>query len=75
MSHRNFRKEDFIEVDGEYRVEYKLGNVGLGANMIVERINENGEYEVILAEIKRFKDSLYVCWSEPFDGRIIFEKC
>lgn len=74
MSHRNFKKEDFIEVDGEYRVEYKLGDVGLGANMIVERINEDGEYEVILAEIKRFKDSLYVSWSEPFDGRIIFEE-
>lgn len=75
MAHRNFTKEDFKKVsDNEYQVEFKVGEIGEGVYNVVERKTEKNEYEVILAQIKRFNDSIFISWSEPFDGRIIYEE-
>ncbi|WP_027381229.1 hypothetical protein [Chryseobacterium daeguense] len=75
MAHRLFRKTEFVQdSSGQYQVEFKKGNVGEGSDMVVERLTENGEYEVILAQIKRHEDSIFVSWSEPFDGRILFDQ-
>lgn len=76
MAHRNFRKEDFIkdEASNQYQVEFRKGNIGIGSDLIVERQNENGEYETLQAEIRRHDDSIFICWSEPFNGRVIFDE-
>jgi len=74
MSQKNFKKEDFINTDDQYQIEYKKEEIGEGSNLIVERIYEKGSYEVVQAEIKRLEESIFICWSEPFDGRIIFNQ-
>ncbi|MNU01037.1 hypothetical protein D3C72_2443170 [compost metagenome] len=49
--------------------------MGKGVDLIVERQDENGEYEVIQAEIKRSADEkVFVVWSEPFDGRVVSDE-
>jgi hypothetical protein len=76
MAHKNFRKEDFVkEVNSDlYQVEFRKGNIGEGANLVIERQIENGEYENLQAEIKRHNDRIFVCWSQPFNGRVIFDE-
>ncbi len=75
MAHKNFRKEDFIKDEGSdlYQVEFRKGNIGEGSNLIVERQQDEGEYENLQVQIKRHNDSIFICWSEPFNGRIIFD--
>ncbi|MDR2237705.1 MAG: glutathione synthase [Chryseobacterium sp.] len=73
MAHRNFKKEDFVKDQNEYQLVFTINEIGEGVNLIVERKNENGEYEVVQAQIKRLNESIFVCWSEPFDGRVIYE--
>lgn len=69
-----FRKEDFIREDERYMVEIDKG-VGKGVDLIVEREDENGEYEVIHAEIIRSPDErVFVTWSEPFNGRVVSDE-
>jgi hypothetical protein len=74
MAQKNFKKEDFVNTDDQYQIEYKKEEIGQGSDLTVERIDETGSYEVIQAEIKRFNDRIFICWSEPFDGRIIFNQ-
>jgi len=75
MAHKEFTQADFKQSEGGYfGVEYRKGDIGAGSNLIVERKMEDGEYEVLQAEIKRFDESIFICWSEPFDGRLIFEE-
>ncbi|MDR6403207.1 MULTISPECIES: glutathione synthase [Chryseobacterium] len=75
MAHKNFRKEDFVkDSSGQYQVEFRKGNIGEGSDLIVERKNEKEEYEILQAEIKRHDDRIFVCWSEPFDGRVLFDE-
>lgn len=76
MAHSNFRKEDFVkdEASNQYQVEFKKGNIGIGSDLIVERESGNGEYETLQAEIRRHDDSIFICWSEPFNGRVIFDE-
>ncbi len=75
MAQRNFRKEDFVKnTEEQYQIEYKMNDIGEGSNVTVEKKNQNGEFEVVQAEINRFEDSIFIRWSEPFDGRLIFEK-
>jgi hypothetical protein len=75
MAHQNFKKEDFVQdPSGDYRVEFSEGNIGEGSDLIVERKKEDGDYEVLSAEIKRHNKSIFICWSEPFDGRVIFDE-
>ncbi|KMQ68545.1 glutathione synthase [Chryseobacterium sp. FH2] len=74
MSSKDFKKEEFVRNnEGQYQLEFKTLEIGQGSNLTVERKNETGEYETIQAEIKRNNDSIFINWSEPFDGRIIFE--
>jgi len=76
MAHRNFRKEDFFKEEGSdlYQVEFRKGDVGEGADLVVERQKEDGEYETLQAQMKRHNDRIFICWSEPFDGRVIFDE-
>lgn len=74
MAHRNFKKEDFEKNQNEYQLEFKIDEIGEGLDLIVERKNRQGEYEVIQAEIKRLNDLIFICWSEPFDGRVIYNE-
>lgn len=75
MAHRNFKKEDFVKnQSGEFQLEFQEGNIGEGVDLIVEKKNENGEYEVLQAEIKRHNKLIMISWSEPFDGRILFDE-
>ncbi|MDR6921821.1 MULTISPECIES: glutathione synthase [Chryseobacterium] len=74
MAHRNFKKEDFEKDQNEYQLEFKIDEIGKGLDLIVERKNRQGEYEVIQAEIKRLNDLIFICWSEPFDGRVIYNE-
>ncbi len=74
MAQKNFRKEDFEDGSfGRYHIEYKKGEIGEGSNLIVEKKDQSDKYEVVQAEIKRQDDSIFIVWSEPFDGRLIFE--
>ncbi|KFF00860.1 hypothetical protein IX39_09650 [Chryseobacterium formosense] len=74
MADITFRKEDFIQDDRRYKVEVDKG-VGKGVDLIVERQTENGEYEVIQAEIIRSADErVFVAWSEPFNGRVVSDE-
>jgi len=76
MAHRNFIKSDFIldEASNQYQIEFRKGNIGEGSNLIVEKLSDDGSYETIQAQIKRHNDSIFICWSEPFNGRLIFEE-
>lgn len=66
-----FTKEDFISDAGRYMVQVDQG-VSKGSDFIVERMNDDGEYEVILTEIIRSSDEkVFVAWSEPFNGRVV----
>ncbi|ASK29322.1 glutathione synthase [Chryseobacterium sp. T16E-39] len=74
MSQRNFKKEDFVKNnDGKYELTYQVSDIGEGSNLTIERKNDKGEFEIVQAEINRFEDNIFILWSEPFDGRLIFE--
>ncbi|WP_047096661.1 hypothetical protein [Chryseobacterium lactis] len=74
MAKKNFNKEDFIQNnEGQYQIEFKVREIGEGINLMVERLNENGTYEMIQAPVKRFNESIFVVWDHPFDGRIVFD--
>ncbi|MGD1318353.1 glutathione synthase [Chryseobacterium sp. 2R14A] len=74
MTDITFRKEDFIQDDRRYKVEID-SSVGKGVDLIVEREDGNGEYEVIQAEIIRSADEkIFVAWSEPFNGRVVSDE-
>ncbi|MEC3875105.1 glutathione synthase [Chryseobacterium salviniae] len=76
MAHKNFRKEDFAKIEGSdlYQVEFRKGEIGEGSNLVVERQTQNDEYENLQAEIRRHNDRIFICWSEPFNGRVIFDE-
>jgi hypothetical protein len=74
MADRYFKKEDFVEDRNMYRVEFKMDDIGEGVDLVIERKNENGEYEVIQADMTRHNESLFLYWSEPFDGRIVSDE-
>lgn len=75
MAERTFKKEDFQKDDsGDYKIEFQIGEIGIGADLTVERINsDTGEREVIQPEIRRYDDTMGVFWSEPFDGRLLYD--
>lgn len=75
MAQKLFTKEDFVKNnEKQYQIEFNVQEIGEGSNLIVEKKNENGEYEVVQTEINRYDDRIFIVWSEPFDGRLIFEK-
>lgn len=74
MADMTFKKEDFIQDGERYKVEVDQG-VGKGGDLIVQREDENGEYEVIQAEILRSSDErIFVVWSEPFNGKVVSDE-
>ena len=74
MATKYFKKEEFQEEDGKYQVQFSMNEIGEGSNLTIERKKDDGEYEIIQAEINRHEGNLFVVWSEPFDGRLFFEK-
>jgi len=75
MAQKFFSKEDFVKnTQEQYQVEYTSQEIGEGSNLTVEKKNENGEYEVVQAQIHRHDFQIFIVWSEPFEGRLIFEK-
>jgi len=70
-----FRKEQFVKSDfDDYHVEFKIQEIGQGSNLLIEKKNEDGEYEMVQVPIRRLNESMFICFSEPQDGRLIFEK-
>jgi hypothetical protein len=70
-----FKKEDFAKgKENEYQITFKTEEIGEGSNLIVERLGQNGQYEIIQAPIRRFNDTVSIIWDHPFDGRIQFDK-
>ncbi|WP_407405371.1 glutathione synthase [Chryseobacterium sp.] len=71
----DFKKEDFVKGDfDDYQVEYTQDQVGMGSNLIVETLDEEGKYQVVLVPIRRHDDKILICFSEPTNGRLLFEK-
>ncbi|PWW30731.1 glutathione synthase [Chryseobacterium sp. AG844] len=74
MSQKNFNKEDFTKIkDGEYQLEYTISEIVKGADLIVERMTENGNYEMIQPQLRKSNDKISIIWDSPFDGRILFD--
>jgi hypothetical protein len=75
MAHKIFRKEDFRKDEtGIYILEIPKGMAGIGANLIIERQIADGEYEIVQADLHRHNDNILIKWSEPFDGRLLYDK-
>lgn len=75
MAHKIFRKEDFRKDEtGIYILEIPKGSAGIGADLIIERQTGDGEYEIVQADIHRHNDNILIKWSEPFDGRLLFDQ-
>ncbi|WP_160136173.1 glutathione synthase [Chryseobacterium sp. c4a] len=75
MSQKQLKKTDFAQNhEKQYQIEFKVNEIGEGSNLIVQRLNEKGEYEIIQAPIRRLDESIFVVWDHPFDGRIIFNE-
>lgn len=73
MSQKIFNKEDFTKIkDGEYQLEYTIHEIGEGSDLIVERMTEKGDYEIIQPQLRRSNDKILIIWNSPFDGRILF---
>lgn len=75
MLNKYFTKEEFVlNTENQYQLEFTSKEIGQGSNLTIERKNENGEFETVQAMITRLNDQIFIKWSEPFDGRLIFEK-
>ena len=75
MATVEFKKENFVKGDfDEFHIEYKMSEVGNGSNLIIETLHEDGIYDVVQVPVRRSNDSVFICFSEPTDGRLIFEK-
>ncbi|AZA50116.1 glutathione synthase [Chryseobacterium carnipullorum] len=74
MSSKNFTKTQFVlNNDNQYQLEYSIEEIGQGSNLTIERKKEDGAFETVQAMITRLNDRVFIQWSEPFDGRLIFE--
>ncbi|SDJ42518.1 glutathione synthase [Chryseobacterium jejuense] len=75
MSQKQFKKADFAPNDEEqYQIEFKITEIGEGIDLIVQRLNEKGEYEMVQAPVRRLNDRIFIVWDHPFDGRLIFDE-
>ncbi|SMO62124.1 hypothetical protein SAMN06265171_103329 [Chryseobacterium rhizoplanae] len=69
-----FNKEDFTKSnEKEYQLEYDVNEIGKGSDLIVERLTEKGDYEIIQAPLRRSSDKIFIIWDTPFNGRILFD--
>lgn len=74
MLSKNFTKTQFVlNNDNQYQLEYSIEEIGQGSNLTIERKKEDGAFETVQAMITRLNDRVFIQWSEPFDGRLIFE--
>lgn len=75
MSQKQFKKTEFAKNnEKQYQIEFTVNEIGEGINLIVEELNEKGEYEIVQAPIRRLNESVFIVWDHPFDGRIIFNE-
>lgn len=75
MSQKIFTKKDFTENnEKQYQIGFKTTEIGEGINLIVQKLNEKGEYETIQAPVHRLNDSILIVWDHPFDGKILFDE-
>lgn len=74
MATKNFNKEEFVQDGDRYQIEFSMKEIGGGSDLTIERKKDDGEYEIVQAEVNRHENSFFVVWSEPFNGRLIFEK-
>ncbi|MEJ5104455.1 MULTISPECIES: glutathione synthase [Chryseobacterium] len=75
MSQKQFKKTDFAENnEKQFQIEFKTNEIGEGISLIVQKLNENGEYEMLQAPVRRLNDNIFVVWDHPFDGRILFDQ-
>jgi hypothetical protein len=73
MEYRNFKKEEFVRTEDErYRLEFEKSDIGIGTDLVIEKLLHDGQNSAIQAEIVRFKDQIFIYWSTPVDGRIVF---
>ncbi|MCE4065885.1 glutathione synthase [Chryseobacterium gleum] len=74
MAQKIFNKQDFTKTnEKEYQLEYTIGEIGEGVNLIVEKLTEQGKYEVVQAPLRRSDNKIYIVWDSPFDGRVLFD--
>ncbi|MEF9476722.1 glutathione synthase [Chryseobacterium sp. 1B4] len=74
MAQKIFNKEDFTKTnEKEYQLEYTIGEIGEGVNLIVERLTEQGKYEIVQAPLRRSDNKIFIVWDSPFDGRVLFD--
>ncbi|WP_431610786.1 glutathione synthase [Chryseobacterium sp. 'Rf worker isolate 10'] len=74
MAQRIFSKEDFTKSnEKEYQLEYKTNEIGEGSDLIIERLTEKGDYEVVQAPLRKSNDKVFIIWDTPFEGRILFD--
>ncbi len=74
MAQKIFSKEDFTKSsEKEYQLEYKISEIGEGSDLIVERLTEKGDYEIIQAPLRKLNDKIFIIWDTPFEGRIRFD--
>lgn len=75
MANKIFSKEDFRKDEtGIYILEVPKELVGIGANLIIERQTAEGAYEIVQADLHRHNESILIKWSEPFDGRLLYDE-
>ena len=69
-----FSKEDFTKRnEKEYQLEYNVNEIGKGSDLIVERLTEKGDYEIIQAPLQKSNDKIFIIWDTPLDGRTLFD--
>jgi len=74
MAQRIFSKEDFTKSnEKEYQLEYKISEIDEGSDLIIERLTEKGDYEVVQAPLRKSNDKVFIIWDTPFEGRILFD--
>lgn len=75
MLQKNFTKAEFVlNNENQYQLEYTIEEIGQGSNLTVEKKKDDGEFETLQVMITRLNDRIFIKWSEPFNGRLIFEK-
>ncbi|GAB0157371.1 hypothetical protein CHRYSEOSP005_26440 [Chryseobacterium sp. Alg-005] len=76
MAQRNFKKEEFVKGNNNdrYRIEFKMDEIGEGVDLVIEKRNDDGEFEIIQPEISRMDNRIFIFWSEPINGRIVSDE-
>ncbi|WP_167387031.1 hypothetical protein [Chryseobacterium timonianum] len=51
-----------------------MSEIAEGTNLIVEKRDEKGEYEMVQAHVRKLNNRILVVWDHPFNDRIIFDE-